>query len=234
MGQSVTANVSAGLNGDTASGASVSASVNSVAGASVVSGIAGGEAEGHSFIPAGSSSRPVTAFGHSKRASKSRRLSVLGAYPASGAGNLSPTKPAAAGVRQAGTTNPGESQNNGGQGDIEASTSYSDDFPDSTKGTALLSPPDPGTESPLEWAPGLDFEFPDMAQRQFLNPTLHVEVPKRRRKREAQNGNNGAPLNHTPSSFGLSLPQTSSEPDVLSQPGLQSPLEQPLGQFNQQ
>jgi len=51
---------------------------------------------------------------------------------------------------------------------------YSHDFPDSTKGTALLSPPDSGTSSPLDWSTGLDYEFPDFSRRQFLNPTLHV------------------------------------------------------------
>jgi len=52
--------------------------------------------------------------------------------------------------------------------------SYSYDFPDSTKGTALLSPPDSGTTSPLDWSPALNYGFLDFAQQHFLNPTLHV------------------------------------------------------------
>jgi hypothetical protein len=50
--------------------------------------------------------------------------------------------------------------------------SYSTDFPDSTKGTALLSPPD-STGSPLNWSPAVDYALPDFAERQFLEPSLH-------------------------------------------------------------
>lgn len=49
---------------------------------------------------------------------------------------------------------------------------YSKDFPDSTKGTALLSPPD-STASPLDWTPGLNFSFSDFAEQSFLKPSLH-------------------------------------------------------------
>lgn len=57
----------------------------------------------------------------------------------------------------------------------EDSAVYTLDFPDSTKGTALLSPPDPGTVSPIEGAPtDLNFAFPDFDSIQFLNPTLHA------------------------------------------------------------
>ncbi len=51
---------------------------------------------------------------------------------------------------------------------------YTEDFPDSTKGTALLSPPDRGTQSPLDWSTGVNYGFPDFSQQQFLNPSLHV------------------------------------------------------------
>ena len=50
--------------------------------------------------------------------------------------------------------------------------SYSTDFPDSTKGTALLSPPD-STGSPLNWSPALDYAHFDFAEQQFLEPSLH-------------------------------------------------------------
>jgi len=50
--------------------------------------------------------------------------------------------------------------------------SYSTDFPDSTKGTALLSPPDL-TGSPLDWTPVLDYAHFDFAEQQFLEPSLH-------------------------------------------------------------
>lgn len=48
---------------------------------------------------------------------------------------------------------------------------YSKDFPDSTKGTALLSPPD-STGSPLNWTPGMSFGFRDLAEQTFLKPNL--------------------------------------------------------------
>jgi hypothetical protein len=59
----------------------------------------------------------------------------------------------------------------------QGSAAYTLDFPDSTRGTALLSPPDTGTISPLDWDPGIDYAFDDFAQRQFLRPTLHVPTP---------------------------------------------------------
>lgn len=56
---------------------------------------------------------------------------------------------------------------------------YSEGFADSTKGTALISPPDPGTASPLDWNLGLNFGFPDFQQMQFLNPNLHNSTPRK-------------------------------------------------------
>ena len=67
---------------------------------------------------------------------------------------------------------------NGAANKLAASTarqpgvSYSTDFPDSTKGTAQLSPPD-STGSPLDWTPGLDYAHFDFAEQQFLEPSLH-------------------------------------------------------------
>lgn len=58
---------------------------------------------------------------------------------------------------------------------------YSKDFPDSTKGTALLSPPD-STASPLDWTPGLNFSFPDFAEQSFLKPSLHGGSSAQRRR----------------------------------------------------
>lgn len=57
-------------------------------------------------------------------------------------------------------------------GDQDVAT-YSLDFPDSTKATALLSPYDPGDENPLTWAPSPSYEFQDLTRQGFLNPTLH-------------------------------------------------------------
>lgn len=49
---------------------------------------------------------------------------------------------------------------------------YSRDFPDSTKGTALISPFD-STASPLDWTPGMNLGFRDLAEQPFLKPGLH-------------------------------------------------------------
>jgi hypothetical protein len=49
---------------------------------------------------------------------------------------------------------------------------YSKDFQDSTKGTALLSPPD-STASPLDWTPALNYGFVDITEQPFFKPSLH-------------------------------------------------------------
>ena len=87
--------------------------------------------------------------------------------------------------------------------DVEDAYSYSLDFPDSTNGTALLSPPDPGTQSSLDWSTDLDYSFPDFAQREFLMPSLHV----------------GEPLGHTRQSKRDKL---QSKPDKLRRAGAKS------------
>lgn len=51
---------------------------------------------------------------------------------------------------------------------------YSDGFADSTKGTAVISPPDPGTSGPFAFDPNLDFKLPGFSDEQFLQPNLHV------------------------------------------------------------
>jgi|SRR5271165_2417216 len=59
-------------------------------------------------------------------------------------------------------------------GGSSAGGSYTTDFPDSTKDKALLSPPDP-TLSPLfVFDPTMNFEFSDLAAREFLSPSIHV------------------------------------------------------------
>lgn len=56
-------------------------------------------------------------------------------------------------------------------------------FPDSTKGTAEISPPDSGTHSPLEWDPSIDFAFKDFEKRNFLNPQFRVGMRSRKHHR---------------------------------------------------
>ena len=116
---------------------------------------------------------------------------------------------------------------------------YSLGFPDSTRGTALISPPDPGTASPLDWSPDeVGAEFPDMIQAQFLMPTLQVGQSKksmRRRKKLEKARANGALSDRMPSALQPSLPDqllnpSILNPSILNPPALQSPLDQPLGQ----
>jgi hypothetical protein len=61
----------------------------------------------------------------------------------------------------------------------EQVSGYSPGFADSTKGSGLISPPDSGTESPLDWTPDFKFGFADLSETQFLNPTLHRVAPRR-------------------------------------------------------
>lgn len=60
-------------------------------------------------------------------------------------------------------------------GAVTQPVSYSGDFPDSTQGTALISPFDPGTMGPFAFKPGLNATLPGFSNRQFLEPTLHVK-----------------------------------------------------------
>lgn len=55
-------------------------------------------------------------------------------------------------------------------------STYTSDFPDSTKRTALVSPPDLGALSPLEWNPHVNVSWPpDLSTGQFLSPSLHSD-----------------------------------------------------------
>jgi hypothetical protein len=108
------------------------------------------------------------------------------------------------------------------------SAGYSSGFADSTKGTALISPPDLGTSSPLDWSPDLDFGFEDFESHTLLNPSLQSpSILARKRKRlkllqKRETGTSLEPASMTPSSIGPASPM----PDILNQPLLQSPLDQ--------
>lgn len=52
---------------------------------------------------------------------------------------------------------------------------YTTDFPDSTRDTALLSPPDLALKPLFSFDPEVSSEFPDWSEREFLKPTLHVK-----------------------------------------------------------
>lgn len=59
------------------------------------------------------------------------------------------------------------------RGAVSARATYSDGFQDSTQGTALISPPDPGTSGPFAFNPGLNTELPTFSNQRFLSPSLH-------------------------------------------------------------
>jgi hypothetical protein len=52
--------------------------------------------------------------------------------------------------------------------------SYTSDFPDSTKGTAVISPSDPAQHPLFLFDTTMNSDFPDMSDREFLKPSLHV------------------------------------------------------------
>jgi hypothetical protein len=74
------------------------------------------------------------------------------------------------------TNEKGISSNAGGGRSATASGgNYSQDFPDSTKNAALISPPDSANNAVFRFDPNFgDRGFPDLADYQFLKPTLHV------------------------------------------------------------
>ena len=105
---------------------------------------------------------------------------------------------------------------------------YTDDFPDSTRGTAVISPPDTGTQSPLEWKPEINFGIPEFGQSDLLKPSLHV-AGKHHRRRSRSRMRNGEQGNgkSTPTSPFPSLIGTGSQPLVDSPLGTPG---QPSGQ----
>lgn len=96
---------------------------------------------------------------------------------------------------------------------VSGMATYSEGFADSTRGTALISPPDTGTSSPLEWSPsGVGGGELSFMPGSFLNPSLHVGT-----------GILGQP--------GGSRRRSMRAKSASEQPGL-SPLQSPLLQGN--
>ena len=73
---------------------------------------------------------------------------------------------------QPGQTGEGQSGQTRDAGGGAAGVSYSSAFPDSTKSTALLSPPEAADQTVLTFSPSMNFGFPDLAERQFLDPSF--------------------------------------------------------------
>ncbi len=67
-----------------------------------------------------------------------------------------------------------EDEARSGSGSAGGGGQYPTGFPDSTRNTAVLSPPDPANNSLFVFDPAVGGEFPDLAEREFLSPTLRV------------------------------------------------------------
>lgn len=111
--------------------------------------------------------------------------------------------------------------------------SYSTGFPDSTQGTALVSPPDMGAVSPLEWKPSMDFGLRDFTETQFLRPSLHAGRRGDRGGRERANIFGRQRLFHSSlvNKPEVDSPETNLPSDQTSvpsiDPSLLSPIDQP-------
>lgn len=103
---------------------------------------------------------------------------------------------------------------------------YQGNFPDSTRMATFASPPDPGTESPLAWSPGLSLGLRDTQTTPFLNPSLLAQ-PKRRNRRRSRGGNGAL---HQATAWQSSVDQDLNQDperqlqDTLNPPALSSPL----------
>jgi hypothetical protein len=109
-----------------------------------------------------------------------------------------------------------------------AGATYSADFPDSTRGTALLSPPDSGAASPLDWAPSMTHGFGDFSTRQFLSPSFHAAHGAPGRRGEAARQKTLSTNNQL--RYSLNLPSLSTS----TSDGLQARLPDPLADLNAQ
>lgn len=107
---------------------------------------------------------------------------------------------------------------------------YSKDFPDSTRGTAMVSPPDRGTASPLDWSPGLGFSFPDFAKREFLSPSLQMAHRRSGARRANLFGRQRLPQSLAETKPKEDLLQTSLPSLETSVPSIDSKLLSPLDQ----
>lgn len=108
----------------------------------------------------------------------------------------------------------------------------SETMPDSTRGTGVVNPTDPGTTSPIEWSPDLDFGFADFSKRTFLSPTLHVgeHLAKGTAAHRATRARSASILNKKPVSPLQSLENEMLQVSPLSESGPHSSIADPLGQ----
>jgi hypothetical protein len=117
-----------------------------------------------------------------------------------------------------------------GSSDIADTAGSSETLPDSTRETGIVSPADTGTDSPIEWSPGLYFGFADFSKRTFLSPTIHVDghSQKRLSAHRATRVRSASVLGGTPVSAIPSFANQTPHTGLLSEPGLHSLITDPL------
>jgi hypothetical protein len=189
---SVLANTSVGA---MVSGVTANASSNGPSAGSGMSASGGGRSlfgvssAGWGMGASASRGAAVSSASASPGSSKAAARTLAGSGVSASLAAKSSGGPASAGIGHAGSSqqtvpgviasSPGQSARNsestppGGSGP-GGNASYSAGFPDSTKGTAALSPLD-YPESPLGgFDPSIDYSLPDFGNREFLALSLHV------------------------------------------------------------
>ncbi len=124
-------------------------------------------------------------------------------------------------------------KNGTGSGNLDLGGVYTGGFPDSTRGTALVSPPDKGTMSPLDWQPGVDFSHHDFAKREFLKPSLqanHRHGIKGRGNRANTLGRQRRPYSSLEYKQKGDLPNSNLPPGDASVPSILPSLPPPVDQ----
>lgn len=243
---SINSMVATGGNGGGAGGHASFLGLSAAAGGENGMGEQAGGLEGRNSADTGPSKGGTSSFGVDRfqlsaptasQKNALRRLSSPTAHQASAFGYGSKSRGAASATMYKKSAAGAGGLLKGGQTQSSSQTvaSYSLGFQDSTRGTALISPPDPGTASPLDWAPdGIEHEFPDLLQAQFLAPTLNGGIAghkgaRGRLKDRMHAGTEKAGSGHTPSALQPSLSDQILNPAILNPPILQSPLDKPLG-----
>lgn len=159
-------------------------------------GAMGGSSTGFSTSRTGKSSQSPSSLsshgGNASRGSKalsaaSALSSATPAMKASGLNAFAAQSLAAGSGRQAILSRKAEESEMSGLGSgMISSGTYIADFSDSTRGTGVISPPDMSNDLLFSFEPGVDYGFPDLANHQFLKPTIHVRGAKSSRGTRGQ------------------------------------------------
>jgi hypothetical protein len=127
-----------------------------------------------SQLPAGSSLPTLGLANRTARLSSPAGQALLFQLEAMGEPGQNTSAAAVSDQRQALSALPGKVATAIGGGQ------YTTDFPDSTKNTGMVSPPDLGNVSPFVFSTEIASGFPDLSQREFLRPTYRVGLESSR------------------------------------------------------